>query len=923
MAMKTFLSLINRKIFMIFLFSLFFLFQFHNIKAQVNEKDSLSLVAMYIAYYGETWTNHYGWLEDDPPVPLKDWYGVYLNDEGTRVTGLIMPDNNIKAEFPDSVTSKTFLVNFFLERLSDPIRFANLIVVLGKIFNGGLVGAPLGELHVLDLSNKTTEEPNNKISGSIPVEIDQVTYLENLNLSNNNFNGPIPEQLGNLDFLDSLNLGHNNFEGGIPDNLGNAGSLTYLNLQHNELNGVIPADLGNLSNLEFLDLRNNELSGSIPPELCDLTNLQTLSLRKNSLSGEIPGEIGNLFNLTTLNLSANQFSGEIPDAFENLTQLQQIILHENRFSGNVPSSIGTLMNLTNLRLEENQLVNLPVLNNVRWQFHCYDNLLTFEDFEKSLDMVWDPAVDKDFDPQALIGEEEEHTVQENTFFSINVPCGGEYNQYEWYKDGSVYSGPSNTDTLYFSPIQQEDQGVYYLKVTNDTVPGLEIFSHEITINVEYSCLYADSLALVAFYHATDGPHWTENTNWLVEEQPVSTWHGITLSEDGCNVTRIELLFNNLTGTIPPEIGNLNSLSHLIIDNNNLSGEIPPEIGSLQALEILKLNDNRLTGPLPNSLYDLHNLKELNLTNNLLNGTISPRLGELTNLRFLSFEANRFGGEIPHEIGDLKELRFFSIAHTPFSGTVPEEIGELSKLTFLNFYKTGLYGSLPESLTQLAKLDTFNIQLCRFSGHIPDFSSLDELSYFNAANNRFLFGDIDAASVNTGQVEFTYAPQDTVLHLEERYESRQITIIDDGFTGNVYHWYLNDVLYEEGGDVLGLTETGMYYCHVTNPAFPELTLYSDTLYIDEIMPYYDDVEPVNLVIIDGAHPPQFLMTNIELYPDNSLVVFNRWGQKVYERSSYNNDLDFSGYAEGTYYYVLNYVKPDGPKQIKSFVDVIKN
>ena len=35
----------------------------------------------------------------------------------------------------------------------------------------------------------------------------------------------------------------------------------------------------------------------------------------------------------------------------------------------------------------------------------------------------------------------------------------------------------------------------------------------------------DRDALVAFYHATDGPNWTNNENWL-SDQPLDTWHGV-------------------------------------------------------------------------------------------------------------------------------------------------------------------------------------------------------------------------------------------------------------------------------------------------------------------------------------------------------------------------------------------------------------
>lgn len=43
--------------------------------------------------------------------------------------------------------------------------------------------------------------------------------------------------------------------------------------------------------------------------------------------------------------------------------------------------------------------------------------------------------------------------------------------------------------------------------------------------------------------------------------------------------------------------------------------------------------------------------------------------------------------------------------------------------------------------------------------------------------------------------------------------------------------------------------------------------------------------------------------LELYPQNELIVFNRWNNNVFERRGYSNDWDGSELNEGTYFYVL--------------------
>jgi len=59
--------------------------------------------------------------------------------------------------------------------------------------------------------------------------------------------------------------------------------------------------------------------------------------------------------------------------------------------------------------------------------------------------------------------------------------------------------------------------------------------------------------------------------------------------------------NQLTGEIPPWIGNLTNLNYLNLSYNELSGEIPSEIGNLTNLEYLYLDINELTGIIPEEI----------------------------------------------------------------------------------------------------------------------------------------------------------------------------------------------------------------------------------------------------------------------------------------------------------------------------------
>jgi hypothetical protein len=70
--------------------------------------------------------------------------------------------------------------------------------------------------------------------------------------------------------------------------------------------------------------------------------------------------------------------------------------------------------------------------------------------------------------------------------------------------------------------------------------------------------------------------------------------------------------NDITGTIPTEIGLLTKLTEFRIQQNALSGTIPSEFVNLKDLQVLSLSEQtsatRLTGTLPN-IFDGMNLSE--------------------------------------------------------------------------------------------------------------------------------------------------------------------------------------------------------------------------------------------------------------------------------------------------------------------------
>ena len=87
-------------------------------------------------------------------------------------------------------------------------------------------------------------------------------------------------------------------------------------------------------------------------------------------------------------------------------------------------------------------------------------------------------------------------------------------------------------------------------------------------------------------------------------------------------TDLRLYHNQLTSSIPSEIGNLTNLTYLNLNYNHLTGSIPSEIGNLTNLTNLSLSSNQLTGEIPSEICNFQNINwynsgSINISNNQL------------------------------------------------------------------------------------------------------------------------------------------------------------------------------------------------------------------------------------------------------------------------------------------------------------------
>ncbi len=470
-----------------------------------------------------------------------------------------------------------------------------------------------------------------------------------LDLSENELNGTIPSELGSLTNLEELNLSQNQLSGTIPLELGSLNNLTTLSLFDNRLSGGIPSELGNLSNLELLALFENNLRGTIPTELAELDNLRWLMLSGNQLSGSIPSELSKLTNLGWLYLSDNRLGGTIPTELGNLTNLERLFLWGNQLRGTIPSKLGNLTDLTMLALSDNRLSGVIPPE--------LGNLINLEAL-------------------SLWGNELSGTV------------------------------PPDLENL---------TGLTQLYLADNQLSGC---LPEIWRDIEDSDLdeiglqfCSDRDVLITLFEATDGDNWLENDNWL-SSRPIGEWYGVTADDSG-RVIELNLYENELSGTIPPELGNLTKLEVLSLAVNQLRGTIPPELGSLSKLTLLHLYSNQLSGPISPELSKLANLEHLALSWNRLGGTVPPELGKLARLESLVLSGNRLTGTIPPDLGNLARLKGLGLHVNRLTGNIPPELNKLSSLDVLFLADNRLNGCIPEVWQDVKDndLDELRLSIC--------------------------------------------------------------------------------------------------------------------------------------------------------------------------------------------------------------------
>ena len=277
-------------------------------------------------------------------VPVEN---IYLSDRRPAYTKVIPADQLIQKQYFTIQASDT------CGQSTITLEVYDSGLLTGQISFNFIVSNPRDALiHLYEQTsgtgwdNRTNWNTNLNICEWEGIICDQSQHVIEINLQNNRLSGSLPVDLANLSDLTILNLSDNYLYGEIPENLYLLRNLKALHLENNHLSGEIPGTLFQFEQMEKLYLNYNQFQGEIPSHIASMTNLVTLNISNNQFSGSFPDGILYLNKLIELDISHNHFNGPIPESLTYLSNLQKLSIASNQFEGNMPEYIQSLSYLT-------------------------------------------------------------------------------------------------------------------------------------------------------------------------------------------------------------------------------------------------------------------------------------------------------------------------------------------------------------------------------------------------------------------------------------------------------------------------------------------------------------------------------------------------------------------------------------------------
>ncbi|KHN20336.1 Receptor-like protein 12 [Glycine soja] len=720
------------------------------VKAQIVEDQQQSLLKLKnsLKFKTNKSTKLVSW---NSSIDFCEWRGVACDEDG-QVTGLDLSGESIYGGFDNSSTLFSLqnlqILNLSANNFSSEIpsgfnKLKNLTYL--NLSHAGFVGqipteiSYLARLVTLDISSSlsylygqplklekldlhmlvqnltmlrqfymdgvSVSAQRNKWSNALL----PLVSLQELSMSNCNLSGPLDPSLTTHPNLLIIRLDQNNFSSPVPETFANFPNLTTLHLSSCELTGTFPEKIFQIATLSVVDLSFNEdLYGSLP-EFPLNAPLHTLIVSHTRFSRALPASISNLGQLSILDICNCSFNGTLPSSMSRLRELTYLDLSFNDFTGPIPS-LNMSKNLTHLDFSRNGFTG----SITSYHFDGLRHLLQID-------------------------------LQDN-FLDGNLPS-------------SLFSLPL-LRSIRLSNNNFQDQLNKFSNMSSSKLEILDLSGNDLNGSIPTDIFQLRSLVVLELSsNKLNGTLKLDVIHRLANLTTLGLSHNhlsidtnfadVGLISSIPNMKIVQLASCNLT-EFPSFLRNQSKITTLDLSSNNIQGSIPTWIWQLNSLVQLNLSHNLLSnleGPVQNSSS---NLSLLDLHDNHLQGKLQIFPVHAT---YLDYSSNNFSFTIPSDIGNfLSSTIFLSLSKNNLSGNIPQSLCNSSNMLVLDFSYNHLNGKIPECLTQSERLVVLNLQHNKFHGSIPDKFPVSCVLRTLDLNSNLLWGSIPKSLANCTSLE---------------------------------------------------------------------------------------------------------------------------------------------------------------------------
>lgn len=676
----------------------------NSIVTDMSAADCNGLIALYNSAGWASWSTNTRWLFNGDTTwnTACDWHGVTC--AWGRVTQINLPSNNMWGSLPSlpaGAWTAVTDINFNANNIGGSLPTAWSTLTAMRYFNIG---------------------SNASLAWSLPTTWSTWTQMIGLWINGTNIWGTIPTQWSTwtqlMTFIADWPTNGIWFTSGLPTTWSTMTNMRNFQISNHKVTGIIPTQWSSMTQMRAFLAHNNELDGPIPTTVQSRTLLQTNGWN-SVVSSNCMGTVWLSAGLTTwLN---SRFRWDNTTSWNNAAAYGWQNQKACAVDLQVTSATITQWDLVN-GLSATYSVTVRNNSTTRW---AYAPVVT-----------------------ATLAGGLQTSTPTRSYVTL-APWQSDTQTFIVTK-GSVAAGTNNvTNSFTVSDTTITDGTTANNTLTN--VVSVRWSAYAVCNNASLTVPVWDCEALGDLYTSTNGASWYRRDNWLISPD-VNSRFGVTVSAGrvydiclnrdtsgnawcsasaGFSTTNA----NNLTWPLPATIGNLSNLRYLILSYNNISGTLPTTIDQLDSVIYMWINNNNLTWPLPTTIGGLANLRNLYLWGNNINGTIPTQIANLPLIDYIHLDNNDIVWPLPNLTALNDTLEYLVISNNNISWPIPSWIYSMTNLRYLYLNNNPIGGTLSSSINNLTQLTHLQLSSAQMTWPLPNLT-IPTLLYAWLYTNQF-------------------------------------------------------------------------------------------------------------------------------------------------------------------------------------------